>query len=464
MPENTLAASRLGLDDARRRRSITWVVALSTLALVFDGYDLVVYGTVVPTLLADPNQLGRLSPSQAGALGSYALVGVLIGALTAGAVGDWIGRRRVMLVGLAWFSIGMGATALTTSVQTFGFFRLLTGIGVGALVATVGALVAEFAPAGRRNVLNAVVYSGVPAGGVLAAVVALVMPDAAGWRPLFWIGAAPIVLLLPVALVRLPESPKWLVARGRFEQAQAQSRRTGIPLPTLSAPLPTTLSTTAPAGARHVGFGALARSPLAWPTLLLGTMSFGGLLLTYGLNTWLPKIMQDNGFGKSYSMTFLLVLNLGAIVGGLLASRVADRVGAKSVVASTFVLAALTLALLPFRLPAAALLLAVAVAGVGTIGTQVLIYGLVSNYYPTRARAAGVAWCAGFGRLGGIVGPVIGGALVGAGVGGTTAFYVFAVVSLLGALVTWLLPQSRHEEAAAAATVPAAEAASTVAV
>ena len=418
-------------------RTISWVVALCTLALVFDGYDLVVYGTVVPTLLADPSQLGTLSPAKAGALGSYALVGVLVGALTAGALGDWIGRRRIMLVNLAWFSIGMGATALTTSVQAFGFFRFLTGVGVGALVATVGALVAEFAPAGRRNRLNAVVYSGVPAGGVLAALVALVMPDSAGWRPLFWIGALPIVLLLPLAIAKLPESPKWLAARGRA----------GTPA----------------AVAGHVGFGALVRPPLAWPTLLLGTMSFGGLLLTYGLNTWLPQIMQGNGYGPNYAMTFLLALNLGAILGGLAASGVADRVGAKRVVASTFVLAAATLALLPLGLPFVVLLVAVALAGVGTIGTQVLIYGLVSNYYPTRARAAGVAWCAGFGRLGGIVGPILGGVLVGAGVGGTTAFYLFAGISLVGALVTSLVPRPAHlvEELEPA---PTAAATSTVSV
>lgn len=405
-------------DATTQRRTVSWVVALSAIALVFDGYDLVVYGTVLPTLLADPGQLGTITPSQGGALGSYALVGVLVGALAAGGLGDRIGRRRIMLINLAWFSIGMGLTALTQSVTAFGLGRFVTGIGVGALVATVGAMVAEFAPPGRRNRLNAIVYSGVPAGGVLAALLALVLTDTIGWRGLFWIGALPIVLVLPLAVVKLPESPKWLASRGRIDQGE-------------------------PA---RVGFPALATRTLAWPTLLLGLMSFAGLLLTYGLNTWLPKIMADNGYGKGYSLTFLLVLNLGAIVGGMAASLWADRAGAKRVVATTFVLAAGTLALLPLSLPLGVLLLAVAVAGVGTIGTQVLIYGLVSNYYPTRARAAGVAWCAGFGRLGGIVGPVIGGVLVGAGLGGTTAFYIFAAIAAAAAAVTLLVPGSRQAE------------------
>ncbi|MEU0508497.1 MFS transporter [Amycolatopsis sp. NPDC006125] len=429
-------------DATKRRRTVSWVVALSTIALVFDGYDLVVYGTVLPTLLADPSQLGHISAGQAGALGSYALIGVLVGALAAGSLGDWIGRRKIMLVNLAWFSIGMGLTALTQNVTAFGFGRFFTGIGVGALVATVGALVAEFAPAGRRNRLNAIVYSGVPAGGVLASLLAIVLADAVGWRGLFWVGALPIVLVLPLAVVKLPESAKWLAARGRVAEARAVSERTGVPL------------VAEPPVTDRVGFPALATRALAWPTALLGLMSFAGLLLTYGLNTWLPKIMADNGYGKSYSLTFLLVLNLGAIIGGMLASLWADRAGAKRVVVTTFVLAALTLALLPLDLPLGALLLAVAVAGVGTIGTQVLIYGLVSNYYPTRARAAGVAWCAGFGRLGGIVGPVIGGLLVGAGLGGTTAFYIFAGVALAAALVTALVPRAQHAEVPVAAVAP----------
>jgi AAHS family benzoate transporter-like MFS transporter len=422
--------------DKRRRRSLAWVVFLSAAALVFDGYDLVVYGTVVPVLLSDPDQLGALTPEQAGTLGSYALVGVLVGALAAGVVGDRVGRRRVMLVNLAWFSIGMAITATTQSVATFGFFRFLTGVGVGALVATVGALVAEFAPPGQRNRYNAIVYSGVPAGGVLAALIAISLGDTLGWRGLFWVGALPIVLLLPLALRHLPESPKWLVAQGRFAEAEALSVRTGIPVPDPE-----------PVVTDKVGFPALASRRFAFPTALLGLMSFAGLLLTYGLNTWLPQIMGEQGFGKNSSLTFLLVLNLAAIVGGLLASYAADRVGAKRVVASTFVLAALSLVLLPFQMPAAVLFAAVALAGVGTIGTQVLIYGLVSNYYPTTARAAGVAWCAGFGRLGGIVGPIIGGVLVGSGVGGSTAFQLFAGISLLGAMVTLLVPRPAHAEA-----------------
>src|SRR5919112_1699812 len=130
--------------EARRRRTVLWVVGLATLGLIFDGYDLVVYGTVVSTFLRNPNELGPVTPEVAGALGSYALVGVLVGALLAGTVGDILGRRKVMLAAYAWFSVGMGLTALTHTTATFGLIRFITGLGVGALAATTGALVSEY--------------------------------------------------------------------------------------------------------------------------------------------------------------------------------------------------------------------------------------------------------------------------------------------------------------------------------
>src|SRR5262249_15131884 len=154
-------------------------------------------------------------------LGSYALFGVLVGALLAGSVGDTLGRRKVMLFAYAWFSIGMGITAMTASVAAFGAMRFLTGLGVGALVATTGALVSEYAPKGKKNLCNAIVYSGVPLGSLLAAGLAIVLMGDIGWCGMFWIGALPIITLLPLAYFKMPESVAWLAARGRTDEAKA---------------------------------------------------------------------------------------------------------------------------------------------------------------------------------------------------------------------------------------------------
>ena len=157
----------------KRQRTVAWVVGISMVGLMFDGYDLVVYGTVVSTFLRDPSHLGPVDPALAGALGSYALLGVLFGALLAGTFNDRIGRRRTMLGAYAWFSVGMLATALTHTATTFGIFRFMTGLGVGALLATTAAMVSEYAPPGKKNLYNTIAYNGVPLGSLAAAALAI---------------------------------------------------------------------------------------------------------------------------------------------------------------------------------------------------------------------------------------------------------------------------------------------------
>jgi MFS transporter, AAHS family, benzoate transport protein len=176
----------------------------------------------------------------------------------------------------------------------------------------------------------------------------------------------------------------------------------------------------------------------------MGLMSATGLLLVYSLNTWLPELMLRAGFNAKGSLSFLLVLNGGAVIGALIGSRVADRYGPKPVVSSCFLLGAVSVALLTVNLPLALLLIFVAVAGLGTSGTQTLIYGLVANYYRTNVRGAGVAWCAGFGRLGGVGGPVIGGLMIGAGLSTNAIFWVLAGLAVLGGLLTLAVPAAHR--------------------
>ncbi|MDN5930589.1 MAG: MFS transporter [Pseudonocardia sp.] len=434
--------------DALRRKSVTWIVALATTGLVFDGYDLVVYGTLVPLFLRSPAEIGEVTPALAGALGSYALIGVLVGALLAGSVGDIIGRRKVMLTAYAWFSIGMALTALATTTTMFGLLRFVTGIGVGALVATTGALVAEFAPRGRKNLLNAITYSGVPLGSLLAALLAILLLSSIGWRGMFLIGALPLVTLLPLAYFKMPESPAWLASRGRLDEAQAVSARTGVPIHE-----ETTTVDTEPAETGSAGFAGLFGRSYLLPTIALGLLSATGLLLVYALNTWLPELMGRAGFTTNGSLAFLLVLNGGAVVGALVASRFADRFGPKRVVAASFLLGGVAMAMLTAGLPLGVLLAFVAVVGLGTSGTQILIYGFVATYYRTNVRSAGVAWCAGFGRLGGIGGPIIGGLLIAASLALNSILYILAALAVLGAVLALFVPTAartaQRERAAA---------------
>ena len=428
--------------DARRLRTVIWIVALATAGLIFDGYDLVVYGAVVSTFLRDPTQIGNVTPAVAGLLGSYALVGVMVGALLAGAVGDILGRRKVMLISYAWFSVGMAFTAMATTASAFGWLRFVTGLGIGSLVATTAALVSEYAPAGRKNLINAITNGGIPLGSLLAALLAILLMQHIGWRGMFWVGALPIVTLLPLAYFKMPESVAWLASRGRVDEARRMSERTGVAMP---EPVSVKPAASAPAGGGKVGFAGLFSPHYLFPTVVLGLMSATGLVLVYSLNTWLPEIMLRAGFNAKGSLSFLAVLNGGSLFGALAASRAADRFGPKPVVAACFATGAAALVLLTMGFPLAGLLAIVAVVGLGTSGTQTLIYGFVANYYRTNVRAAGVAWCAGFGRLGGIGGPMLGSTLIGAGFELDAIFYVLAGLGLLGTMLTLLVPMARAQ-------------------
>ncbi|MFQ8433110.1 MFS transporter [Amaricoccus sp. W119] len=422
-------------QEAKRFRTLVWIIGLATVGLMFDGYDLVVYGTVVSTFLRDPNQIGPVDPAIAGALGSYALLGVLVGALLAGSIGDFLGRRKMMLAAYAWFSLAMAATAFTHTAMTFGIFRFLTGLGVGALLATTAALVSEYAPKGKKNLCNAITYSGVPLGSLAAAALAIVLLDHIGWRGMFLIGALPFVTLLPLAIWKMPESVAWLVSRGRIEEARRVAAETGVEMPEADAAI-------LPAEQGATGYRGLFGDFLV-PAMLIGLMSATGLLLVYSLNTWLPELMLRAGFNAKGSLSFLLVLNGAAALGPIVVARFADRFGPKPVVAASFLLGAAAIAAMTLKLPLAALLAIVALVGIGTSGTQTLIYGFVANYFPTRVRGAGVAWCAGFGRLGGVGGPLIGGLLIAAGLSIETIFFVLAGLALLGIALTLAIPAGR---------------------
>ncbi|MHA6779706.1 MFS transporter [Pseudonocardia saturnea] len=432
MPESPPTGSRRGLV----------VVAICFLTIVFDGYDLIVYGSVVPALLAEPGW--GLGPAQIGAIGSYALAGMLVGALGAGAITDRVGRRKIMLVGIAWFSVAMALCAVAPNPELLGLFRFLAGLGLGGVLPSAIALTVEYAPRGRRQLYNALMFVGYSVGGVLAAVLALALVADQGWRVMFWIGVAPLVLVLPVAIAFLPESAGYLAARGRAAEAAVLTARYGA----TPDPAPE------PAAGPRVLFDARYRTA----TLLFGAASFCGLLLVYGLNTWLPQIMREAGYPLGSALQFLLVLNLGAIVGAIAASALADRFGPKPVTAAAFLAATACLLLLSQRLDTALLFGAVAVAGLGSVGTQILVNGYVAVHYPAGTRATALGWALGVGRAGAIVGPLFGGWVLASGFGFQWNFYGFAVPALAGALLIALVPRARatldparttHEEATA---------------
>jgi len=417
-------------------RSAMFVVAICFVTIIFDGYDLVVYGATVPSILAD--QEWNVSPEQAGAIGGYALMGMLIGALVVGAVTDIVGRRKIMLISLTWFSMTMGLTALAPSAEVFGLLRFIAGLGLGGVVPTAIALTVEYSPKHRRQFNNALMFSGYPVGGILSALAALALLPVTDFRVMYALGALPLVTVLPLAYRYLPESPRFLAAKGRREEAFRLAERYRLDTNEIEAAAEA--AEVVPV-ARTSGIRTLFTGRFIVATVVFALASFCGLLLVYGLNTWLPNIMVEAGYALGSSLAFLLILNAGAIVGTISASRIADRVGSKAVTASAFLAATISILLLSMRLPTGVLYLLVAVAGLGSVGSQILVNGYVAAHYPDAARATALGWALGVGRLGAILGPILGGYVAASSLGYQWNFYMFAAFAVVGGLMTLLVPR-----------------------
>jgi benzoate transport len=404
-----------------------WVAPLCWVAVLLDGFDLVVVGTVLPTL-REPGEYA-LSGTGATAVVTIGLVGMMVGALTIGTLTDLVGRRKALIGAVAAFSLLTLLCAFAPNATVFGVLRFLAGVGLGGCLPTAIAMVNEFTGAGRSGRATTTMMTGYHVGAVATAALAIVVIPSLGWRWMFVIGAAPALVLVPLMVARLPESASWLLAAGRRAEAEDVARRYGLEPEDAAAPAPAGASAGAAATVRSLFTGGYARN-----TLAIGVTSFMGLLLVYGLNNWLPTIMREAGYDLGDSLAFLLVLNVGAIVGLLVAGTVADRIGARTAGMIWFASGAVFLALLSVELPTAGLYLMCFLTGCFVFSAQVLVYAFTSANNPPHARATALGWSAGAGRIGAIVGPVITGALVTAGIAYPWGFYLFAVVGVLAAL------------------------------
>ncbi|MGY1784849.1 MFS transporter [Geodermatophilus sp. SYSU D00698] len=408
-------------------RAAGWVAPLCWIAVLLDGFDLVVVGTVVPTL-QEPEEFG-LTGTGATAVITVGLVGMMIGALTIGTLTDRVGRRKALIGAVASFSLFTLLCAFAPNEVVFGLLRFLAGLGLGGCLPTAIAMVNEFTRAGRSGRATTTIMTGYHVGAVATAALAIPVIPSLGWRWMFVIGAAPALVLVPLMLARLPESASFLQAAGRRAEAEEVARRYGLELESAPGPAPAGATAGAASTVRSLFTGGFARN-----TVAIGVTSFMGLLLVYGLNNWLPTIMREAGYDLGDSLAFLLVLNVGAIVGLLVAGTVADRIGARTAGMIWFASGALFLALLSVELPTAGLYLMCFLTGCFVFSAQVLVYAFTSANHPPAVRATALGWSAGAGRIGAIVGPVVTGALVTAGIAFPWGFYVFAVVGALGAL------------------------------
>lgn len=405
------SASPSGTKAPRAAQGGFWPVLLCWLAVALDGFDLVVLGAVIPTLTK--TQALGFDPGSLTTAATVGLVGVGIGAVAIGPLTDRFGRRATLMTCIAVFSVLTLAIAWAPNIATFVALRFLSGLGLGACLPTALAYMTEYARPGRRGSAVTQMMTGYHVGAVLTAVLAIVLVPEFGWEAMFVFGGVAGLLTLPVMWAKLPESQAFLEARGKTVSAAEQPVRPS----------------------------ALLRGRLLRVSLGIWIASFMGLLLVYGLNTWLPQIMGAAGYSVGASLGLLLALNLGAVAGLLLAGRVSDARGNKRTVLLWFGVSAVFLALLSIKLESTALVYAaVFLAGVFVFSAQVLVYAFVGHLFAAEVRGTALGLAAGVGRLGAIVGPFLGGVLVSAGVAYPWGFYAFAIAAVLAVLALLFVP------------------------
>ncbi|MBY4212552.1 aromatic acid/H+ symport family MFS transporter [Rhodococcus fascians] len=409
------------------------VVAACCAVLVVEGFDLAMFGSIVPSLRE--YEPWGVDASMIGYMGSAAVFGMLIGALLAAVLVDRIGRRPVVIGAVVLFSASMGLSAVAPDSVVFLVLRLLIGIGAGAVMPTVAATLIEFAPAGRRSRNTALGFIGVGIGGMVSATLAVWLVPAFGFRAMCLVGALPLVITVPILTRWFPESPAVLDSRGRNADASTMRSRYGLEDPDLPTASEESLSRLS------IVFG----DGRARGTLLFWAATFCCLLVTFGVSTWLPDLMRSGGYGLTGALWFLVALKGGSVVGVLIAADLADRFGQKPVVASTSLCSALALLALTLTPSVALAYVLVTIVGLGTTGLQILINAFVGSYYPAHVRGTGLGLNLSVGRVGGILGPVYLGWFVVQGIELDTKFYALALPAVVAALLLALVPTRRRD-------------------
>lgn len=396
--------------------------------IVAEGYDLIVYGTIIPKLLEEPGW--GLDTSAAGNVGSMVYVGMLIGALLSGRLSDRFGRKKLIIASIAVFMVFTGACALAFDPISLGAFRLLAGIGMGGVMPSCLALVKESIPPGKTSLAVTILMAGVPLGGTAASLLGLVILEPFGWRPMFWIGVGVSAVILLLAIVLLKESTEFTTRQIEILQGRVVERP---------------------------GFAALFSRTLAAVSILFALAAFANLMTWYGLNTWLTTIMSDLDYPLESALQFSLTLNAGAVIGSFAFGLLADRFGSLTlaVVSGIVVAASLMLVLLGTDLMSVLLVL-IAAIGMGAHSGLNLINASVADFYPIELRATALGWSNGIGRTGAIVAPTLGGFVFATSAGGIGVIWTFMFSAILSvAFVAALLLLARRERTAAADLVEA---------
>ena len=417
--------------DQHRFSPYQWLIfGLCFLIVLLDGFDTAAIGFIAPSLVQD---WGVTRPAMAPVL-SAALFGLAAGAIAAGPLSDRIGRRLVLALSVLLFGAACAWSAFAGNVTELAILRFVTGLGLGAAMPNAVTLMSEFCPSRKRAMLTNAMFCGFPLGAALGGFLAAWMIPLWGWRSVLLLGGLAPLLAGLLILLLLPESVRFLVARGASQDRVRAILRRVSP----SADAARSFVTGNPAPAGKTGGGVkliLSRAYLAG-TVMLWLTYFMGLVIFYALVNWMPLLLRDAGLSAQDATLVSALFPLGG-VGAVLSGWMMDRYNPNAVIAIGFALTAASVFAIGHSAHELALLITVVlVAGVVMNTAQSSLPVLAAAYYPTQGRATGVAWMMGVGRLGGIAGSFLVAELARLrfGIEG-----IFGVVALAGVVATLAL-------------------------
>lgn len=373
-----------------------------------DGFDVLAIAFAAPSIAAD----WSVAPTELGIIFSAGLAGMVVGALFLSPYADRIGRRPLILICLAIISAGMLGSAIADNVTQLVAWRLLTGLGVGGMLASLTTMVAEYSSDRRRQLAISVLQSGYPVGAIIAGIVSVWLLDSHGWRSIFVVGGVLSLAMIPLVYWGLPESLQFLLNRqpgGALEKVNSilrRMRRDEV------NKLPEQRRRSHPKGTMFAIFTSqyLGRTLAIWLAYLVTLSAW------YFVTNWTPKILVDAGLARDAAISGGVLIAVGGVAGGLVLGLLSQRIAVNYIGATYMVLgiAAMTLfGLLEANL--GPLLIVAFLIGFFVAGAIIGLYTIVPDLYPAEIRNTGTGWALGIGRLGAVIGPYVAGLMIEAG-------------------------------------------------
>ena len=429
MAEAGLSNTEAALENQRIGPLQLRVAALCTLIQICDAYDVNAIAVTVPSLTHAWSLPG---PAFTQAF-VWSSIGILVGALSAGPIGDRLGRRPLLLGSVAIYGLASLLTAFVGSLPMLSVMRFFTGVGIGGAFPGAATLTGDYAPQRRRATMIMISFTGAPFGGFLCGQLAAVLLPSFGWPSIYVVGGLVPLAILPILWVWLPESPRFLLSRDDLSVRQtALLHKLGV-TPGQSGAGPVDI-------ARGNPIAMLFGQGYALQTVLLWVIFFCSLLNLFLFAYWLPEVLHLGGMSPAEAARTSSYREFGAMCAVLYLGVLIDRFGAERSLAWHYFAGILFIASIAIlAMPYLILVGAIFFAGMTIVGSQTGANGACGKLYPARMRASGLGWALGIGRLGGIAGPALGGYLLAAGLRPPMIFLSCCGFMLIAAVATALL-------------------------